>query len=46
MLFDTVTVGASTAITYDNTVAHSGTLSCKIATTAANTCFGSGLSVA
>ena len=42
MLFDVVTASADTAITYDDTVAHSGTLSCLIATTtgASGDCFG------
>jgi hypothetical protein len=40
VLFDVVSIGASTTITYDNTVAHSGTLSCKITTSAASTVYG------
>lgn len=40
MLFDSVTIGASQAITYDTAVAHSGTQSCKIVTGGTTNCFG------
>jgi hypothetical protein len=40
MLFDSVTIGSGQAMTYDNTVAHSGTMSCKIVTGSGNSCFG------
>lgn len=42
MLFDVVTASADTTITYDGTVAHSGTMSCLISTTtgASGACFG------
>jgi hypothetical protein len=40
MLFDAVSIGSGQAMTYDNTTAHSGTLSCKLVSTANAACFG------
>ena len=40
MLFDNVSISASTTMTYDTTVAHSGTQSCQITTSANSVVYG------